>query len=143
MVQINCGHVIVDDTWLWRADHDVKGKVMRRRNPSTTGLQVNGNNVIGYGLMSEHHLGNLLEWRGENGRTYFYQSELPYDEDSSYAKKGFRGYYVAKNVKRHEAWGIGVYSFFRDHSVMVPSGIWAPSSPGVKFHNSVSVFLSG
>lgn len=99
LVKINSGNVIVDDTWLWRADHDVKGSVKGRRNPSKTGLQVNGNDVIGYGLMSEHHLGNLLEWNGENGRTYFYQSELPYDEDSSYAQKGFAGYVVGNNVK--------------------------------------------
>jgi hypothetical protein len=27
----------------------------------------------------EHTLGDLLDWQGERGRTYFYQSELPYD----------------------------------------------------------------
>lgn len=72
MLQVNSGNVIIDGVWLWRADHDVGGGVANRRNPTETGLQVNGNNVIGYGLASEHTLGNLLEWNGENGRVYFY-----------------------------------------------------------------------
>ena len=38
MMKINSGNVIIDDTWLWRADHDVKGSVKGRRNPSKTGL---------------------------------------------------------------------------------------------------------
>lgn len=143
MIQVNSGNVIIDDTWLWRADHDVNGSVKDSKNPSKTGLQINGDNVVGYGLMSEHHLGNLLEWNGENGKTYFYQSELPYDVDSSYADKGFAGYVVGDHVKNHEAWGVAVYTFFRDHYVMVNTGIKAPAASGVKFHNSVSVFLTG
>jgi hypothetical protein len=50
-----------------------------------------------------------LEWNGENGRTYFYQSEFPYDVNQSYGDMGFASYKVAENVKRHEAWGVGVY----------------------------------
>lgn len=84
MIQINSGNVIIDDTWLWRADHSVSGSVKDKRNPVATGLQVNGDNVTGYGLASEHTLGNLLEWNGENGKTYFYQSEYPYDVDQAY-----------------------------------------------------------
>jgi hypothetical protein len=38
MVQINSGHVIIDDTWLWRADHDVTGTVGGSKNPVMTGL---------------------------------------------------------------------------------------------------------
>jgi hypothetical protein len=53
-------------------------------NPVQTALQINGDNVTGYGLACEHTLGNLLEWNGENGRTYFYQSEFPYDVNQSY-----------------------------------------------------------
>ena len=64
--------------------------------------------------MSEHHLSNLLEWNGENGKTYFYQSEYPYDVDSSYADKGYAAYKVGDNVKNHEAWGVGAYTYFRD-----------------------------
>ena len=31
-----------------------------------------------YGLAVEHTLKDLTVWRGERGRTFFYQSELPY-----------------------------------------------------------------
>ena len=85
----------------------------------------------------------MLEWNGENGRTYFYQSEYPYDVDTDYASAGFASYKVGENVSTHEAWGVGVYSFFRDHTVDMDSGIKAPSNEGVKFHNSLSVFLNG
>lgn len=71
-IQINSGNIVVDETWLWRADHDVTGLVRGSKNPSKTGIQINGNDVVGYALMSEHHLNNLLEWNGERGRTYFY-----------------------------------------------------------------------
>ena len=143
MVQINSGNVIIDDTWLWRADHSVDGLVANEKNPVKTGLQVNGDNVVGYGLAAEHTLGNLLEWNGEQGKTYFYQSEYPYDVDQAYADAGYASYRVGDNVKTHEAWGVGVYSFFRDHTVDMPEGIKAPETPGVKFHNSLSVFLNG
>jgi len=33
MVQVNSGNVIIDNVWLWRADHDVKGPVKNKRNP--------------------------------------------------------------------------------------------------------------
>lgn len=115
---------------------------MNRKNPVDTGLQINGNNVIGYGLACEHTLGNMLEWNGENGKTYFYQSEYPYDVDQDYA--GFVSYKVGDDVKNHEAWGVGVYSYFRDHDVNMPTGIAVPQNqPDIKFHNSLSVFLNG
>ena len=72
MIQVESGNVIVDDIWLWRADHDVGGLVYNSRNPVETGLQVNGDNVTGYGLACEHTLGDMLVWNGENGRSYFY-----------------------------------------------------------------------
>ena len=144
MVQINTGHVIYDNAWLWRADHDISGSVYSSRNPVNVGLQVNADNVIGYGLAVEHTLGNLMEWNGENGHVYFYQSELPYDVDQqNYGDKGFVSYYVKEGVKNHSAWGIGVYSYFRDHSVEVKTGIKVPVEQNVKFVNVFSVFLSG
>lgn len=38
---------------------------------------------------------------------------------------------------------MGAYSFFRDHTVEVESGIRAPQKPGVTLTNSLSVFLNG
>ncbi len=124
MVVINNGNVIVDDTWLWRADHDIGGLVYASANPVQTGLIVNGANVVGYGLACEHTLADMLVWNGEDGRTFFYQSEYPYDvTQSNYGNLGFVSYRVANGVKTHEAYGVGVYSFFRDYTVYVSNGI--------------------
>jgi len=79
MLELNNQHVILDHAWLWRADHDIGGLVKDSHNYSGTGLQVNADNVKSYGLFSEHHLGDLVEWNGNNGEVHFYQSELPYD----------------------------------------------------------------
>jgi len=116
MVEINSGNVIVDDAWLWRADHDVGGSVKYNRNPVSNGIVVNGDNVTAYGLAAEHTLEDLVDWEGNHGRTYFYQAEFPYDVDSNWNTK-WAGYYVGDNVTNHEAYGIGVYSFFRDHYI--------------------------
>jgi len=72
MVIINSGWTIIDNTWLWRADHTVHGEVYGGQNPVRTGIVINGDNVIAYGLASEHTLGNLVEWNGNNGQTFFY-----------------------------------------------------------------------
>lgn len=143
MVVVNSGNVITDNNWLWRADHDVSGSVGDSRNKVNTSLVINGDNHIGYSTMCEHALGNLLEWNGDKGRNYFFQSELPYDVDTDYADKGFAGYVVNENVTTHEAWGTGVYSFFRDHPVRVETGIKAPTKEGIVFHNSFGRWLYG
>ena len=67
MITVNTGNVIIDNVWLWRADHSAAGLVKKGKNPCSIGLQVNSDNVIGYGIAAEHTLGNLLEWNGENG----------------------------------------------------------------------------
>ena len=65
---VNTGYTIIDNVWLWRADHDVSGDLVKNgKNPCSTGLQVNGDNVIAYGLAAEHTLKDLVEWNGENG----------------------------------------------------------------------------
>jgi hypothetical protein len=79
MIQVESGNVIIDDIWLWRADHDAGGLVYNSRNPVDTGLTVNGDHVTGYGLACEHTLKDLLVWNGDFGKSYFYQSEFPYD----------------------------------------------------------------
>ena len=76
MVEINTAGTIIDNAWLWRADHDVSGNggapVSGRKNPVQTGLIVNGEFVRAYGLMSEHTLGDLVQWNGNYGETYFF-----------------------------------------------------------------------
>jgi len=60
MIEINNDYVILDHAWLWRADHDIGGKVYDSNNYVENGLQVNGDYVKSYGLFSEHHLGDLV-----------------------------------------------------------------------------------
>ena len=144
MVQINTSYVIYDNAWLWRADHGITGTIYNSANPVKTGLQVNADHVIAYGLAAEHTLGNLVEWNGEDGHVYFYQSEFPYDvTQENYGNMGYSAYYVKDTVERHYGWGIGVYSYFRDHAVNVQSGIKAPVSSEVKFVDALTVFLNG
>jgi hypothetical protein len=144
MFQINSSHVIIDHTWLWRADHDVGGSVMNSHNYVATGIEVNGNFVRAYGLFVEHTLGDMVLWNGEDGEVYFYQSELPYDvTQDNYANKGYHSYHVAEKVQRHLSHGAGVYSFFRDNTVTMDTGIKAPSGSGIKFNNAFNKMLSG
>eukprot|EP01121_Diplochlamys_sp_Union-15-3_P016767 TRINITY_DN576_c0_g1_i1.p1 TRINITY_DN576_c0_g1~~TRINITY_DN576_c0_g1_i1.p1 ORF type:complete len:593 (-),score=124.86 TRINITY_DN576_c0_g1_i1:150-1724(-) len=144
MVQINSGNVVIDNTWLWRADHSVGGEVVNSQNPCDHGLVVNGDDVTAYGLAVEHQLNDLVVWSGENGRTYFFQSELPYDvTQQNFGNPGYVGYRVANNVQNHHAYGVGVYSFFRDHSVSVANGFSTGSSSNVVFVNPFTKYLSG
>lgn len=144
MVVINSGNVVGDNSWLWRADHGKYGLVYNSHNPCETGMQVNGDDVTFYGLAVEHTLQVMTEWNGENGKVYFYQSEYPYDvTQQNFGDRGYVSYKVADSVQQHQAWGVGVYSFFRDHTVIANSGIEAPAGRCIHFTNSLSVFLTG
>ena len=143
MFDINMDNVIVDGTWLWRADHDVSGSVYNSNNPVDTGFKVSGDNVIAYGLAAEHTLANLVDWQGNGGQTYFYQSEFPYDvTQANYGDLGYVSYNVGDGVTSHKAYGVGAYSYFRDNDVTVNSGFACPSS-GTAFTDAFTIFLSG
>jgi len=143
MVVINSGYVVIDNTWLWRADHDISGSVFNGNNPCDNGIVVNGDYVTAYALAAEHTLGDLVQWNGNHGTTIFYQSEYPYDVTADYANRNFVSYRVSSEVTDHKAYGVGVYSFFRDNEVNMDSAISAPDTTGVTFTNSLSVFLNG
>ncbi len=143
---INSRHVVADQVWIWRADHG-KG-VGWDVNPTHNGLVVNGDDVTIYGLFNEHHERYQTVWNGEGGRVYMYQSEMPYDvpDPSSWMSgttPGFASYKVADTVARHEAWGIGVYCYFRDVPAKAHSAIEVPSAPGVKLHHLTTIWLDG
>jgi hypothetical protein len=144
MATINSGNVVIDNSWFWRADHGVDGEVKNGDNPNLHGVVVNGANVTAYGLAVEHQLNDLVVWNGEGGRTYFYQSELPYDvTEAQFGTPNYVSYRVNANVQKHNAWGVGVYSYFRDYAVTVANGIQTGSSSGVVFVNPLTVFLNG
>jgi len=144
MVTINHRYVVLDNSWLWRADHDISGSVKAGQNPSQNGLLVNGDNVVTYALAVEHHLQDGIVWNGDAGRCYFYQCELPYDvNEQQFGTPGYSGYKVGNTVKTHTAWGVGIYSFFRDFTVTTPSGIKSPTSSGIRFIHPFTRYLSG
>lgn len=159
MVEINNDSVIIDNAWFWRADHwstvnGVDNPVKNGQNPCDTGLRVNGDNVIAYGLAVEHTLKDLVQWYGTNGSTYFYQAEYPYDvTQANYGSKGYTAYRVTSPTRdpdfSHNGFGLGVYSYFRDASspplVFVPNGIatYVPVPAGVHFTNVLTRFLNG
>jgi hypothetical protein len=144
-LEINSNNTIVDHTWIWRADHGAG--VGWNQNTSANGLVVNGDNVTIYGLFVEHHQQFQILWNGNHGRTYFYQSEIPYDppNQASYSSaagtNGWASYKVADNVTTHEAWGLGVYSVFRHPNVTLTRAIEVPVVPAVKFHHMVTIAL--
>jgi hypothetical protein len=144
-LQINSNDTLVDHTWIWRADHgDGVGWDL---NTSQNGLVVNGNQVTIYGLFVEHHQKFQVLWNGNGGRTYFYQSEIPYDppNQSSYSSapgvNGWASYKVADKVTSHEAWGLGVYSVFIYPNVVLTRAIETPKNSGVRFHDMITVAL--
>jgi F5/8 type C domain len=144
---VNSKNVIIDHTWIWRADHGTG--VGWTVNPSDTGLIVNGDNVTIYGLFVEHYQKYEVIWNGNGGRTYFFQNEMPYDPPNQAAymngsTRGYAAYKVGAPVTTHEAWGLGSYCFFNvDPSVVSERAFEVPDTAGVRFHNMVIVSLGG
>lgn len=142
---INSSDTLIDHTWIWRADHGAG--VGWDENTSANGLVVNGDDVTAYGLFVEHHQQFQVLWNGNGGRTYFYQSEIPYDPpnqagySSAPGTDGWASYKVADRVTSHEAWGLGIYSVFRKPDVNLSRAIEVPRAPGVRFHDMITVAL--
>jgi hypothetical protein len=144
---VNSDDVILDDIWAWRADHG--NGVGWTINTADTGVVVNGDDVTAYGLFVEHYQRYEVVWNGENGRTIFFQNEMPYDPPNQAAwmhdgVNGFAAYKVADAVTTHEAWGLGSYCFFNvDPAIHATRAFEVPVTPGVKLHDILTVSLGG
>jgi hypothetical protein len=143
---INSQNVYIDHTWLWRADHG--NGVGWNKNRCANGLIVNGDDVTIYGLFNEHFQEYQTLWNGNNGKVYFYQSEMPYDPPTVDSWKhdntnGYASYKVSENVKMHEAWGIGIYNVFYDAPVIVDNAIETPVYLEDHIHNKIIFWLNG
>ncbi|HEX9089836.1 MAG TPA: coagulation factor 5/8 type domain-containing protein, partial [Anaerolineales bacterium] len=144
---VNSDNVLLDNIWAWRADHG--NGVGWTANTAETGVIINGDNVTAYGMFVEHYQQYDLIWNGENGKTIFFQNEMPYDPPNATAWMhdgvyGFAAYKVADSVTIHEAWGLGSYSFFNvDPSVHATRAFEVPVTDGVKLHDILTVFLNG
>jgi hypothetical protein len=143
---VNSDNVLLDDIWAWRADHG--NGVGWTANTADTGVIVNGDDVTAYGLFAEHYQKYDLIWNGENGRTIFFQNEMPYDAPNQAAWQhdgvnGYAAYKVAGSVKVHEGWGLGSYCYFINPGIEATRGFEVPNTAGVKLHDVLTVFLNG
>jgi hypothetical protein len=151
-LEVNRDNVLIDHTWVWRADHGVEGFSgdTERWNTNTgrNGVVVNGDNVTATGLFVEHFQEYNLVWNGENGRTILYQNELPYDPPTQAdwmhdGVEGWAGYKVGDHVKTHRLDGGGVYVFNRNNpSIHTENGFEVPQTAGVQLHHVMTVNLS-
>lgn len=145
-LEVNSNDAILDDIWAWRADHGTG--VGWTVNTAATGVVVNGDRVTATGLFVEHYQKDEVVWNGEDGRTVFFQNEMPYDapDQASWSRggqPGYPAYVVSPQVRRHEAWGLGSYIFTN----VVPTlhsanGFLVPTRPGVKMHDLLTVSLN-
>ncbi|MGW5655223.1 discoidin domain-containing protein [Streptomyces humi] len=146
-VVVNSNNVIIDHTWLWRADHG--SGVGWTTNRADYGLRVNGNDVLATGLFVEHFNKYDVYWNGERGRTVFFQNEKAYDAPNAAAIThdgvvGYAAYKVADTVGTHEAWGLGSYcNYTADPTIVQSNGFQVPTGSGIKMHDLLVISLGG
>lgn len=144
-LEVNSDNVLLDHIWAWRADHG--NGVGWTTNTGRNGVIINGDNVTATGLFVEHYQEYNVIWNGENGRTVFFQNELPYDAPNQAAWQhdgvlGWAGYKVAGSVRTHELWGGGSYVYNNvDPTIHATRGFEVPVTPGVRLHSLLTVNL--
>jgi hypothetical protein len=147
-LEVNSDDVLIDHIWAWRADHGVPGSVGWTVNTGRVGVVVNGDRVVATGLFVEHYQRYNVIWNGEDGRTVFFQNELPYDPPNQDAWRhgdvlGWAAYKVDGHVRGHELWGGGSYIFTNvDPTIHATRGFEVPVTPGVRLHHVMTVNLS-
>ena len=151
-LEVNSDRVLIDHTWVWRADHGVEGfsgdTERWNTNVGRNGVIVNGDDVTATGLFVEHFQQYNTIWNGDRGVTVLYQNELPYDPPSQAdwmhdGVEGWAGYKVGDRVKTHKLYGGGVYVFNQnDPSIHTENGFEVPQRPGVQLHHVMTVNLS-
>ena len=150
MLKISKSHTIIDNAWLWVADHgndmpasskcssdltdsDIPWKTIWYNAYCPTCLHVtnSASKVTAYCLQAEHSTGgNIVNWYGDNGSIYMFQSEFPYhpidevlttiESDEEYYTNNVYYDYNAINVvdksgiqgKHLSVYGGGAYSYF-------------------------------
>ena len=150
-LEVNSNNVLIDHTWVWRADHGVEGfsgdTERWNTNIGRNGVIVNGDNVTATGLFVEHFQEYNTIWNGENGVTILYQNELPYDPPTQAdwmhdGVEGWAGYKVGDQVGTHKLYGGGVYVFNRNNpSIHTENGFEVAQTPGVQLHHVMTVNL--
>ncbi len=151
-LEIDQDNVLLDNIWAWRADHGTAADgsdVGWTVNTADHGLVVNADNVTALGLAVEHYQKSEVVWNGNGGETIFFQNELPYDVPNQAAwmngtANGYPAYEVAAGVKTHQAYGLGMYSFFnKGIDIVEDNAVTVPNTPGVVIHDAGTVWLNG
>ncbi|MEV6610022.1 hypothetical protein [Kutzneria sp. NPDC051319] len=150
-LEVNSDNVIIDNTWVWRADHGVENLTDTQRwntNIGRVGAVINGDHVTATGMFVEHFQTYNTVWNGNDGTTIMYQNELPYDPPTQAdwmngKVLGYGGYKVGDKVKTHHLYGAGVYVFNQNNTTIhTANGFEAPNRPGVQLHHIMTVNLS-
>lgn len=147
--EINQDNVLIDHTWLWRADHGNRGTIGWTVNTGDHGLVVNGDHVTALGLFVEHYQQTQIVWNGDAGQTIFLQSEAPYDPPNQAAymngtENGYPFYQVADTVRSHEASGMTTVTLFMAKTpIFIHSAYRAPMTKDVRFHDILAGVLLG
>ena len=148
-LEVNTNGTILDDLWIWRADHGVAGSVGWTVNTADTGLVVNGDNVTATGLFVEHFQKYNVIWNGNGGKDIFFQNELPYDPPTQAAYQhdgvlGWAAFKVADSVRTFQGYGMGSYIYTNvDPSIHVSHAFEVPNTPGVQMNDLLTINLSG
>lgn len=148
-VKLHQDGILGDNFWVWRADHG--SGVGWNNNRAANGILVSGDDVTIYALMVEHFQEYQTLWEGENGKIIFYQCEIPYDvpaqenwQSHEGTVNGFASVKIADTVKRHEAWGLGIYLYNRDAEVELHSAMEVPEdAEDIRVHNICTVMITG
>jgi hypothetical protein len=145
-VIFNSNDLILDHSWIWRADHGTGAGWNTDTNTLKNGLVVNSNHCITYGQMVEHWQKYNTVWNGNNGRQYFYQHEFNYTVPNQASfmegtQNGMPAIKVTSGVTNYEGWGLGIYSYFNRAPVTVTNAMEVPRVPGVKVHHIVTFSL--
>ncbi|WP_460966727.1 adenylyl cyclase [Pedococcus soli] len=154
-LEINSDDVLVDHTWVWRADHGTEGFTRGvngdtdrwRTNTAANGVVVNGDDVTTTGFFVEHFQEHNVVWNGERGTTVFFQNELPYDPPTQAdwmngRTPGWSAYKVSDRVKQHRLFAGGAYVFNQNNpSIHTENGFEVPRTPGVMLHHVLTVNL--
>jgi Pectate lyase superfamily protein len=160
---VDGSHVILDDIWAWRADHGAGQTGTPDQNgvgggangcftcdAADTGLVVNGNDVLAYGLAVEHYLKDNVVWNGQGGEVIFFQNEMPYEVPSQAAwmssptTDGYPAFAIGSKVTSFSGYGLGSYSFFdQGADIHSATAFSVPNTPGVQLNDVFTRFLSG
>ena len=152
MCHVKSGSLIIENAWMWRADHGppqwpktgrYDSATQTYYNESKMGLWVEETaQVTAYGLACEHSTTTNCKWEGDNGQLYFFQCELPYCVAEGW---NFPGLFVTG--KNFTGTGLGVYCYFPDSTFCqtayprVDLGVSVPADATVK--NVITVWLNG